>query len=43
MCVAAIASNPGEENMDLEYAVGAALAVLLTIDLLYALIRPERF
>jgi K+-transporting ATPase KdpF subunit len=29
--------------MDLEYAVGAALAVLLTIYLLYALIRPERF
>ena len=29
--------------MDLEYLVGAALAVLLTIYLLYALIRPERF
>jgi K+-transporting ATPase KdpF subunit len=29
--------------MDLEYGVGAALAVLLTIYLLYALIRPERF
>jgi K+-transporting ATPase KdpF subunit len=29
--------------MELEYAVGAALAVLLTIYLLYALIRPERF
>jgi K+-transporting ATPase KdpF subunit len=29
--------------MDLEYAVGAGLAVLLTIYLLYALIRPERF
>jgi K+-transporting ATPase KdpF subunit len=29
--------------MDLEYAVGAALAVLLTMYLLYALIRPERF
>jgi K+-transporting ATPase KdpF subunit len=29
--------------MDLEYAVGAALAVLLTVYLLYALIRPERF
>lgn len=29
--------------MDLEYAVGAALGVLLTIYLLYALVRPERF
>jgi K+-transporting ATPase KdpF subunit len=29
--------------MDFEYGVGAALAVLLTIYLLYALIRPERF
>ena len=29
--------------MDLEYAVGAVLAVLLTMYLLYALIRPERF
>ena len=29
--------------MDLEYGVGAALAVLLAIYLLYALIRPERF
>ncbi|HVO21992.1 MAG TPA: K(+)-transporting ATPase subunit F [Candidatus Margulisiibacteriota bacterium] len=29
--------------MDLEYAVSAALAVLLTIYLVYALIRPERF
>jgi K+-transporting ATPase KdpF subunit len=29
--------------MDLEYAVGAGVAVLLTIYLLYALIRPERF
>lgn len=29
--------------MDLEYAVGAALAVLLTIYLLYALVRPEKF
>jgi len=29
--------------MDVEYAVGAALAVLLTIYLLYALIRPEKF
>jgi K+-transporting ATPase KdpF subunit len=29
--------------MDLEYAVGAALAVLLTVYLLYALIRPEKF
>jgi K+-transporting ATPase KdpF subunit len=29
--------------MDLEYAASAALAVLLTLYLLYALIRPERF
>jgi len=29
--------------MDLEYAVGAGLTVLLTVYLLYALIRPERF
>ena len=29
--------------MDLEYGVGAVLAVLLTMYLLYALIRPERF
>ncbi len=29
--------------MDLEYTVGAALAVLLTVYLLYALIRPEKF
>ncbi len=29
--------------MDLEYAVSAVLAVLLTIYLVYALIRPERF
>jgi K+-transporting ATPase KdpF subunit len=29
--------------MDLEYAAGAVLAVLLTVYLLYALIRPERF
>ena len=29
--------------MTLEYTVGAILAVLLTVYLLYALIRPERF
>ena len=29
--------------MDLEYTVSAVLAVLLTIYLVYALIRPERF
>jgi K+-transporting ATPase KdpF subunit len=29
--------------MTLDYALGAALAVLLTIYLLYALLRPERF
>jgi len=29
--------------MDLEYAVGAVIAVLLTGYLLYALIRPEHF
>jgi K+-transporting ATPase KdpF subunit len=29
--------------MDLEYAVSAVLAVFLTVYLVYALIRPERF
>jgi K+-transporting ATPase KdpF subunit len=29
--------------MSFEYAAGAALAVLLTAYLLYALLRPERF
>ena len=29
--------------MTLEYSLGAVIAVLLTIYLLYALIRPERF
>jgi K+-transporting ATPase KdpF subunit len=29
--------------MDLEYVLGATLAVFLTGYLLYALIRPERF
>jgi K+-transporting ATPase KdpF subunit len=29
--------------MDLEYALGGLIAVLLTAYLLYALIRPERF
>jgi K+-transporting ATPase KdpF subunit len=29
--------------MSLDYALGAALAVLLTGYLLYALLRPERF
>lgn len=29
--------------MTIDYAVGAALSVLLTIYLVYALIRPERF
>jgi K+-transporting ATPase KdpF subunit len=29
--------------MTLDYALGAALAVLLTGYLLYALLRPERF
>jgi len=29
--------------MNLEYAVGLALSVLLTVYLAYALLRPERF
>jgi K+-transporting ATPase KdpF subunit len=29
--------------MNLEYIVGAALSVLLTAYLVYALLRPERF
>ena len=29
--------------MDLEYAIGGVIAVLLTFYLLYALIRPEKF
>jgi K+-transporting ATPase KdpF subunit len=29
--------------MTTDYAVGAALAALLTVYLIYALIRPERF
>jgi K+-transporting ATPase KdpF subunit len=29
--------------MTFEYAAGAVLAVLLTVYLLYALLRPERF
>lgn len=29
--------------MNLEYLLGAALSVLLTAYLLYALLRPERF
>lgn len=29
--------------MTLEYGLGAALAVALTLYLVYALIRPERF
>lgn len=29
--------------MALEYSLGAALAVALTVYLVYALIRPERF
>jgi K+-transporting ATPase KdpF subunit len=29
--------------MTFEYVVGAALAVLLTLYLAYALLRPERF
>jgi len=29
--------------MTFEYLVGAALAVLLTLYLAYALVRPERF
>lgn len=29
--------------MELEYLVGAVVAVLLTAYLLYALVRPERF
>jgi len=29
--------------MSIDYAVGAALAALLTIYLVYALVRPERF
>lgn len=29
--------------MDLEYALGAVVAVMLTAYLVYALIRPERF
>ena len=30
-------------SMNLEYIVGAALTVLLTAYLVYALLRPERF
>jgi K+-transporting ATPase KdpF subunit len=29
--------------MSFEYAVGAALTALLTVYLVYALLRPERF
>jgi K+-transporting ATPase KdpF subunit len=29
--------------MTLEYGIGAVLSVLLTVYLVYALIRPERF
>ena len=29
--------------MSIDYAVGAALAALLTVYLVYALVRPERF
>jgi K+-transporting ATPase KdpF subunit len=29
--------------MSFEYALGAVLSVLLTVYLIYALIRPERF
>ena len=29
--------------MELEYVLGGLIAVLLTVYLLYALIRPERF
>ncbi|QRK10749.1 K(+)-transporting ATPase subunit F [Archangium minus] len=29
--------------MSFEYVAGAALAVLLTVYLVYALLRPERF
>jgi K+-transporting ATPase KdpF subunit len=29
--------------MTLDYGLGAALSVLLTVYLVYALIRPERF
>jgi K+-transporting ATPase ATPase F chain len=29
--------------MTFEYAAGAALSVLLTVYLVYALLRPERF
>ncbi|NOJ97338.1 K(+)-transporting ATPase subunit F [Corallococcus sp. CA049B] len=29
--------------MSFEYAAGAALAVLLSVYLVYALLRPERF
>ncbi|HKE13524.1 MAG TPA: K(+)-transporting ATPase subunit F [Kofleriaceae bacterium] len=29
--------------MSLEYALGAVIAVLLTVYLVYALLRPERF
>ena len=29
--------------MTIDYAVGAALSALLTIYLVYALVRPERF
>ena len=29
--------------MDLEYAIGGVIAVLLTFYLLYALVRPEKF
>lgn len=29
--------------MTIDYAVGAALAALLTVYLVYALVRPEKF
>ncbi len=29
--------------MNLEYLIGGGLAVLLTVYLIYALLRPERF
>lgn len=35
--------HPESSFMTFEYAAGAVLAVLLTVYLVYALLRPERF
>lgn len=36
-------SDPGAAKMILEYTLGAGVAVLVTVYLIYALARPERF